>query len=268
MSFYTGQSRRVSAEVLQKMGTAVGTDTHRPISHWDAFDRTACALASAGWKVTSQQHAVNSRNEETGLWDQYFGLMELEPNTLFRHDGAAQSLGDEAKMLAGVRNAHNKRFPYGCVFGARIMVCDNLQFHGEVEGTRRHTKNIEADLDEVIRRGVEMFTTMPARIHRRFESYKAAQLSVPQVNDIVVRSWREYDAIPKTLADNVLDEYHEPSYEEHKQYDDPAPEYGSVWRLYNAFTEALKVKGGLLSTLSGRTMRLHKLLDKSCGMAA
>ena len=207
--------------------------------------------------MTSQQHAVNSRNEETGLWDQYFGIMELEQD--FPRDGFAQSLSSEAKLLAGIRNAHNKRFSYGCVFGARIMVCDNLQFHGEVKETRRHTKNIESDLDEVIRRAVEMFATMPARIHGRFESYKNAQVHIEEVNDTVVKSWREYDAIPKTLADKVLDEYHEPSHEEHKQYDGLGT--GSVWRLYNAYTEALKTKGGLLSTLSGRTMRLHKLLD-------
>jgi len=260
MSFYTSGSKQVSAEVLQRMGTAIGTDTHRPISHWDAFDRTARALDQAGWKVTSQKHAVNSRDEATGLWDQYFGLMELTSWRASGHDGqAGSSLGDEAIMLAGVRNAHNKRFPYGFVMGAKIMVCDNLVFHGEVKETRRHTKNIEADLDEVIRRGVNMFNQMPAKIEARHESYKNKQLHIEEVNDIVVRSWREYDAIPKTLADNVLDEYHEPSYEEHKQHDGLGT--GSVWRLYNAYTEALKTKGGLLSTLSRRTMQLHKLLD-------
>ena len=104
MSFITHcGSRRVSESVLQKMGTADGTETHRPISHWDAFNRTATGLRAAGWEITSAKHAVNSRNDFSGLWDQYFGLMELKK--IHGHDGAASSLDQEAGMVAGVRNA-------------------------------------------------------------------------------------------------------------------------------------------------------------------
>jgi len=263
MSFITHcGSRRVSESVLQKMGTADGTETHRPISHWDAFNRTATGLRAAGWEITSAKHAVNSRNDFSGLWDQYFGLMELKK--IHGHDGAASNLDQEAGMVAGVRNAHDKRFPYGFVFGAKVFVCDNLAFHGEVTKTRRHTKNIDEDLDGVIQRGIEMLNKGRSVIADRHRSYQQTQLLESEVNDIIVRSYRDFKAIPKTLITDVLNEFHEPSHDEHKEYDSGHAGLRSMWRLYNAYTESLKGRGSL-STLGDRTMRLHKLLDNYAG---
>ncbi len=265
MSFITHcGSRRVSESVLRKMGTAEGTETHRPISHWDAFNRTANGLRAAGWEVTSAKHAVNSRNDFSGLWDQYFGLMELKK--IQGHDGAASDLGQEAGMVAGVRNAHDKRFPYGFVFGAKVFVCDNLAFHGEVTETRRHTKNIDEDLDGVIHRGIRMLNEGRSVIADRHKTYQTTQMSEAQAHDIVVRSWRDANVIPKTVADSVLDEFYAPSHEKHKEYDAAFPGLRSMWRLYNAFTESLKDRGSM-STLSERTMRLHTLLDRYAAAA-
>ena len=256
-------SRRVSESVLQKMGTAEGTETHRPISHWDAFNRTANGLRAAGWEVVSAKHSVNSRNETSGLWDQYFGLIELAKG-VHGHDGAASELDQEASMMAAVRNAHDKRFPYGFAYGANVFVCDNLAFHGEVTKTRRHTKNIEEDLDEVIRRGIEMLNHGRIVIAKRHRSYQQTQLLESEVNDIIVRSYRDFNAIPKTLITDVLNEFHEPSHDEHKEYDSGHAGLRSMWRLYNAYTESLKGRGSL-ATLGDRTMRLHKLLDNYAG---
>jgi hypothetical protein len=42
------------------------------------------------------------------------------------------------------------------------------------------------------------------------------------------------------------------------------PEGRTAWRLFNAFTEALK---GNLDVLPRRTQALHDLLDTTCGLA-
>ena len=63
------------------------------------------------------------------------------------------------RYVLGVRNSNNKRFPAGLVMGVAPFVCDNLMFCGEVEVSRRHTKNIMSDLPARIKdRLDELFT--------------------------------------------------------------------------------------------------------------
>jgi len=224
------------------------------------FCETKGALEAAGYTITDTHHAVGIPTEE-GSWDHYFGLMDLLPThgEAFGHDGAAAGSNGDFKLIAGVRNAHNKRFSYGFCAGARVMVCDNLAFHGEIMAHRRHTKHIENDLSEVIRRAVQCLQDTRGVIASRHEDYKAAQLTEELVNDTVVRSWREYEAIPKSLADGVLDQFWTPDHKEHEAFDTEGQ--WSMWRLYNAFTTTLKGRTGMPS-LSMRTMALHRLLDR------
>ena len=63
------------------------------------------------------------------------------------------------RYVLGVRNSNNKRFPAGLVMGIAPFVCDNLCFFGEVEVSRRHTKNIMSDLPERIKTRLDQLIT-------------------------------------------------------------------------------------------------------------
>lgn len=254
------RSKRLNYDSLSVLSTPPGTETHRPLPHSFVYDKTADALEAAGFEITSEEHAVNNLSDDTETWDQYFGLLNLQ----FTGQEEADPLGDDVILTAGIRNAHNKRFSYGFCCGATVCVCDNLTFHGEVMAHRRHTKNIQNDLDETIRRAVRMFKDSRDLIANRHATYQKTQLLEEEVNDVVVRAWRKCNVIPKTLADSVLDEFHTPSHDEHKQYDSDKPNLRSVWRLYNAFSASLGGRRTAMPTLVTRTMALHDLLDKEC----
>jgi hypothetical protein len=64
--------------------------------------------------------------------------------------------------------------------------------------------------------------------------------------------------VPVTRIPLVLQEWRQPRHLEFREGDRTA------WRLFNAFTEALK---GNLDALPGRTQALHGLLDSACGLA-
>ena len=256
-------SDRVTRDQLAGDATPRGTETHRPIPHTMLWDKSLNAFERAGYNLVGEAHAVNKfgriDDHEPEGYKQYFGLMEL-----VGHDGDA-ALEGEAGLVAGIRDWRDKRFPSAIAWGAGLFVCDNLVFHGEFTVSRRHTKNIIDDLDACIQDAVSMFTRSRAKIVERHEAYKRHQLTEPLVHDILVKSWDKYDAIPHVAEKDVLREYQHPSHEEHKQYDASVAGYGSVWRLYNAFSESLKGRGSL-ATLSDRTQELHKMLDKVCAI--
>ena len=63
--------------------------------------------------------------------------------------------------------------------------------------------------------------------------------------------------LPVTRLPDVLREWRQPRHAEFRAYK-------TAWRLFNAFTEALK---GNLDALPRRTQALHGLLDAACGLA-
>ena len=197
-------SNHVTRDQLAGEATPKGTATHRPIPHTMLWDKCLAAFQRSGYNLVGEAHAVNKwgriEDHEPECHNQYFGLMELNRDSVLGHDGEALLEG-EASLVAGIRNAHDKRFPSAIAWGAGLFVCDNLAFHGEFTVSRRHTKNIIEDLDGCIQ-----------------------------------------DAVPGSN-----------------------PTHGSVWRLYNAFTQSLKGRGSL-ATLSDRTQGVHRLLDKVCAI--
>ena len=53
---------------------------------------------------------------------------------------------DERRFVVGFRNSYDKTLAAGVCFGAKVLVCDNLAFSGEITILRKHTKNIIEDL--------------------------------------------------------------------------------------------------------------------------
>ena len=67
-------------------------------------------LSFYGHEVIEQHHGVT----KDGL--RYFGLLSLRSS----YTGYTDTVG--------VRNSHDKTFPIGIAFGAKVFVCDNLSF--------------------------------------------------------------------------------------------------------------------------------------------
>jgi hypothetical protein len=122
------------------------TDSHVPIPHASLVDMTLDALATCGYKVLEQSHALARGG------NQYFGLIGLQaPAGQGGNDAAAEAASGQ--WVLGLRNSHDKSVICGGIIGRQLFVCDNLAFGGDAAAfkfARKHTANIVRDLPALV----------------------------------------------------------------------------------------------------------------------
>lgn len=212
--------------------------SYQPISHDLLIQKTRTHLGQGGFEVVGESHNLARDGKR------YFGLFEVN------HPTRANA---ERGTIIGLRNAHDKCFPAGLCAGDAPFVCDNLIFTNNVKLARRHTKNIFAELDQVIARTLGKLFTFWGGQDQRINSYKDFDLGNAQVNDLVIRAYKA-GAIPKTKVTDVVDQW--------EKSDHPAFWDRNMNSLYNAFTEVYK---GNLVALPNRSDALHSILDAEVG---
>ena len=119
----------------------------------------------------------------------------------------------------------------GICSGAKIFVCDNLIFRGEITYMRKHTKNVIQDLEDKL---VSVIYNSTAKFQNIIRDRDA-------MTTVDVTDNQAYEFLGKMAGNKVLKSqqfnaalrcWKKPPYEEF------APK--NVWSLYNACTEALK----------------------------
>mgnify|MGYP003151398476 FL=1 len=212
--------------------------SYQPIGHDLLINKTRSHLDNAGFEVVGECHNLARDGKR------YFGLFEVtHPN---------RENADRGTII-GLRNAHDKCFPAGLCAGDAPFVCDNLIFTNQVKLARRHTKNIFADLDQVISRTLGQLFDFWVGQDNRIASYKDFDLTNAQVNDLVIRAYKA-GAISKTKVVDVVDQWES---SDHEAFRDR-----NMNSLYNAFTEVYK---GNLLALPQRSEALHSVLDSEVG---
>lgn len=239
LMLHTG-ARSATREQVALVPTPARTQSWVPIPHGRLLDGVQGCLERAGLAVVSEAHGL------TRDGSRYFGLMQV---------AYAEAAGDFG-LVVGLRNSHDKSFPAGLVVGASVFVCDNLSFCGEVKLARKHTAHVERDLPQLIERSIGRMGDLRRKQDERFAAYRQHELSDGNAHDLIVRSL-DARVVPVTRLPLVLREWREPRHPEFR-------EGRTAWRLFNAFTEALK---GNLDALPCRTQALHGLIDAACGLA-
>lgn len=235
--------RQVDRDRIAAVPTPPATATWTPIPHDRLIDHIERTVVGQGFRIAQQAHAL------WGDGNRYFGLLELV------HENPSAEYG----LVLGLRNSHDKSLTASIALGSQIFVCDNLSFFGEVVLARRHTRFIERDLPSIVARATARLSEMRGLHDRRIDCYKRTPLSDPQVHDVMIRAV-DAQIIPVTAIPDVVREWREPS---HPEFCADGP---SGWRLFNAFTEAIKGKSLILLPL--RSLKLQGLLDPLCDVAA
>src|SRR5215831_7040700 len=231
---------KVERSEVETVPTPEPTDTWTPIPHLALIERVEETLKANGLSIVRQVHSMT----RGGL--RYFGLMQIQ-------NGASH---DDHSWVLGARNSHDKMFSAGLVAGLGVFICDNLSFSGEVRFDRKHTSRILHDLPGLVQRAVGRLVEHWHDQDARLEAYKGAELTSPQVNDILIRALDTKTCTPLQLP-KVLHEWRKPQH--------PEFEPRTAWSLFNSFTEVFK---GTLTVLPARTQRLHGLLDNYVGLEA
>lgn len=258
LMLHAGANTATFEQVLESR-TPSPSDTHYPIPHAKLIETVVAHVEESGWSVGSS---------EFGLWDvngmtaaRMFGVLSLTPK-LGTENTAMVPFGQEQRAIAekvqglvvGVRNSHDKSFAASMAVGARVFVCDNMSFSGDIVIGRKHTLNILRDLDRLVAQAVGRIAAMRVSHERRIAAYMDADLSDAEVHDIVIRTV-DAKVMANAFIAKVLEEWRHP---QHPEFEDR-----NGWSLYNAYTQVFKGTNPL--DLVGRTIRLHGLLDMQFG---
>lgn len=217
---------------LRHLETPPATASHVPIPHFRLVDMLRHTLGFYGHEITAEHHGIT----EDG--NRYFGVLSLKST----YTGYEDTLG--------LRNSHDKSFPVGISYGARVFVCDNLSFMGEHVIKRKHTANLKRDLPGLVSELIEPLTEQREKQALTIERYRSTRLSDRLVNHAIMSMYRD-EVISVTKIADVLDEYEEPSFEEFK-------DGRTAWRLFNAATFVLT---GKVTENPGTTTKLHQIID-------
>ena len=230
----------VTREQLFESPTPTGTDSWTPVAHGEFINLVEAGLKNANMRVMEECHALGHEG------NRIFSLLSVSN---------CKPAGEDYSYVLGLRNSHDKSFPGSLAAGARVFVCDNLAFSGEVQITRRHTKNIMRDLPILVGKAIGLLAEKWTEMNTRIDLYKTTEINDRDAHDFMIRAL-EAKVAPVRQLDTIMKEWKAPRH----------PEFATsknAWRLYNAFTEA--AKEGALDMLTPRTILLHGLMDSQVG---
>jgi hypothetical protein len=226
---------------------------HNPIPYHETVDLVDDTLNACGLRIAEEAYGVLSDGSRM------FGLMQVEP----AREGEYIKAGEpDYGMMIGLRGSYDQTFPRGFACGARVFVCDNLSFSGDVTVHTKQTTNIGRRMPDLVYNAIEQIADLGALQARRFDEYKANRLSYEAGNSVITDLLRA-GVIGSTHIVRTLAEWDEPSHEAHMD-----GERRTVWTLHNAVTEAIKPAEGRPAVISahGRTIPLTVELDRLIGL--
>ncbi len=106
-------SSKITREELKVIPTPAGSATHQPLPHFEIVGALVETLSFRQISVVREEYAV------TGDGMKMFGVLDLE--TTF----------DGCRFSVGIRNSNDKSMRLALTVGYRVLVCDNMAFHGD-----------------------------------------------------------------------------------------------------------------------------------------
>lgn len=223
----------IELNALQALPTPEATETHHPIPHFDLVNMAKYALTYFGHEVVEEHHAV----DKDGM--RYFGLLSLK-----------SEYGDYCDSV-GLRNSHDKTFPIGISFGAKVFVCSNLSFCGDHVIKRKHTKGAKFALPSLVAEVVEPLRDQRLFQARTFEGYRHQRLMEMEAHHAIMLLYKAGVINVQRIAD-VLEAYQSPPHDWGER---------TAWRLFNAVTFSLT---GKVAENPSATKQLHDVIDGFC----
>jgi hypothetical protein len=207
-------SSKITREELKLIPTPEGSATHQPIQHNQIVEALVESLSFRHISAVREEYAVSNDGMKM------FGVLDLE--TTF----------DGCRFSVGIRNANDKSMRLALTVGYRVLVCDNMAFHGDFSPVlAKHTKRLS--LVDVLSIGVDRIQRNFEPMKKQVESWKATRISDETAKLVIYRAFVEGELdVPKHLTRRVHDHYFNPQIAEF------APR--TTWSLSNAFTSVFK----------------------------
>lgn len=191
---------------------------HRPTSFYSYVNHVAEGIQNAGLSLDSEEYVL-TKDRQT-----FFGAMQV-----------SYGLELDFNVVVGLRGSHVQKVSRGLLIGESVIICSNLCFDGDLGNWHtKQTLNIERRLPSMI---AEAIDTLPRRVEQRkdtFEKLKHQQVSTRYGDAKLVDIFRAGGLSGNELP-RAINEWYDPSFDHGEDF--------TLWRLFNAATQALKPTG-------------------------
>jgi hypothetical protein len=138
------------------------TSSYTPIPYARLLEEIELQLPRFGLTVTDEQFGLAREGS------QLFGVLTVQNG-----NNAA-----DWSLTLGLRSSYDRSLSVGLVAGYRVTVCDNLSFNGEVESTRKHTRNLFRDLPDMLYGMLSQTKALSSRTGSEIERMRNRELNV------------------------------------------------------------------------------------------
>jgi len=210
---HCGSSKITRAE-LKLIPTPDASPTHQPIPHNQIVEALVEGLSFRHISAIREEYAVSNDGMKM------FGVLDLE--TTF----------DGCRFSVGIRNSNDKSMRLAVTVGYRVLVCDNMAFHGDFTPVlAKHSKHFS--LVDVLSIGIDRIQRNFEPMKKQVEAWKGTRISDESAKLVIYRAFVQGELdVPKHLARRVHDLYFNPEVEQFASR--------TTWSLSNAFTSAFK----------------------------
>src|SRR6266478_5390654 len=177
---YSG--RTIGREELTLVPTPPATETHRPVPHHEIVQALVETLGFRHIGVVRDEYAVSP----DGM--RMFGVLDLETGM------------HGCRFSIGIRNANDKSMRLALTIGYRVMVCDNMAFHGDFTPVlAKHSKNFS--LLDSLSIGVDRMQRNFEPMRKQIEQWRESQIADVTAKIVIYQAFIESELdVPKHLA--------------------------------------------------------------------
>jgi hypothetical protein len=212
---------------------------HAPFPHMALVDAFNSELNVQGL------HIVNRADALSGDGSRYFSMLELSNGSNYFSD------------IIALRSTHDQKFPITISSGSGVWVCSNLCIGGSEISKTKHTLNVMDRLPLFLRQALKNVVERNSTQDAIFKRLMATQITEKTAMATMVHML-DKNIITANDIKRVLAEWREPS---HIEFTEFGP---SLWRLFNAVTEAYKPRtatGNNMTVLHDRSPRLLEFMQ-------
>jgi hypothetical protein len=208
------QTGKLGRQELALVLAPPSTATHKVIPHHEVVEALVETLGFRNIAPVREEYAVS----HDGM--KMFGVMEIEQGM------------EGCRFALGIRNSHDKTLRLAITVGYRVLVCDNLAFHGDFSPVlAKHSKHFS--IQNALAIGVDEMQRNFKPMVEAVERWHESQLSAVAARMLIYRAFIEGELdVPRHLDRRVHDLYFNPQHEEFSPR--------TMWSLSNAFTASFK----------------------------
>lgn len=233
-------SNQATVSDLNAVPLPAETDTYMPLPHVKLVEMVETIFGdSLKAKMVKLQLGLNRNG------GQLFGVASFDVDLPIKTDTEVlverygserlQRMRQVAKhgIAVGFRNSYDKSMSAGVAVGARVFVCDNLCFSGEaVTILRKHTSLIVPSLTRMLGEAASKARVQYGDVDTDFRLMAATQCDDTRAFSFFGRAYGQ-GLIRSQQFTRAIEAWKNPT---HEEFAEP-----TLWRLYNAGTEGLKI---------------------------